>query len=283
MFERKQRLIGVVDMHIHSKPDVRERRSSDLELALEARRLGLRAIVLKSHVVPTAGRAWLTERAVGGVDVFGGIALNREVGGLNPHAVSTAIAMGGKIVWLPTIWAYNDRKRGKGLDDGIRVLGDDGRPVPELLEILRMVADADIQLATGHLSFDETYVVARCARELGVRKIVVNHPEWPTVDISLEEQKKLLEFGVYFERTFERRPIGETRYVSNLEINLEAIREIGWESTVISTDGGQTDAPFWGEAIAEYVDFLYDSGLPDDAVDVMTRKNPARLLGLDSM
>lgn len=247
MVDKRQRLIGVIDMHIHSKPDVRERRSSDLELALEARRLGLRAIVIKSHVTPTTGRAWLTGRAVGGVRVFGGIALNREVGGLNPYAVSTAIAMGGKIVWLPTIWAYNDGTRGKGLDDGIRVLDGYGNPVPELIEILRMIADADIQLGMGHQSFREIYAVAKCARELGVRKIVVNHPEWPTVDISFEEQKELLQFGVYFERTFERRPLGQTKYVSNFDINLEAIKEIGWESTIISTDGGQTDAPFWGK------------------------------------
>lgn len=274
-----KRLQGVIDMHIHSKPDVRERRSSDIELAEEAQRLGLRAIAIKSHVTPTVGRAWITEQVVPGVCVFGGIALNKEVGGLNPYAVSTAVKMGGKIVWLPTIWAANERRRGHGTEDGIPLL-ENGKLVPELEEILRIIADSNVVLGMGHQSFEEAFAVAERARELGVSKIVVNHPEWPTVGITIEEQKKLLPMGVYFERCFARRPLGQTAYVSNFKINLEAIREVGHESTIISTDGGQTDAPFWGEAIKRYVDFLFESGLSEEAIDIMTRRNPAKMLGL---
>lgn len=273
------RLKGVIDMHIHSKPDIRERRSSDIELAEEARRLGLRAIVIKSHVTPTVGRAWIAEQVMPGVQVFGGITLNREVGGLNPYAVSTAVKMGGKIVWLPTIWAANERRRGNGKEDGIQLISG-SKLVPELEEILKIIADADITLGMGHQSFQEAFVVAERARELGVSRVVINHPEWPTVGITIEEQKKLLSLGVYFERTFARRPLGQTAYVSNFPINLEAIREVGYESTIISTDGGQTDAPYWGEAIKRYVDFLFESGLSEKAIDVMTRKNPAKMLGL---
>lgn len=275
----KERLRGVIDMHIHSKPDVRERRSSDIELAEEARRLGLRAIVIKSHVTPTVGRAWIAEQVVPGVRVFGGIALNREVGGLNPYAVSAAVKMGGKIVWLPTIWAANERRRGHGTEDGIPLL-ENGKLVPELDEILKIVADADVVLGMGHQSFEEAFAVAERAKEIGVSKIVVNHPEWPTVGITIEEQKKLLPLGIYFERSFARRPLGQTAYVSNFQVNLEAIREVGHESTIISTDGGQTDAPFWGEAIIRYVDFLFESGLSEEAIDIMTRRNPAKMLGL---
>lgn len=279
MSEKQNRLHGVIDMHIHSKPDIKERRSSDVELAEEARHLGLRAIVIKSHVVPTVARAWVAEQIVPGVRVFGGIALNREVGGLNPHAVFTAVKMGGKIVWLPTIWAANERKRGHGTDDGIQLLSR-GKVVPEVDEVLKIIADADVVLGMGHQSFEEAFAVSERARELGVEKIVINHPEWPTVAITIEEQQKLLPLGVYFERTFARRPLGQTAYVSNFPINLEAIRALGPESTIISTDGGQTDAPFWGDAIARYVDFLFESGFSDESIDIMTRRNPAKMLGL---
>lgn len=273
-------LAGVIDMHIHSKPDVRERRYSDLELAEEAKRLGVRAIVVKTHVMPTAARAWLVEQAVPGVRVFGGIALNREVGGLNKYAVETALKVGAKIVWLPTMWAANERRVMHGTNDGIEVL-DGGKVVPALEEIMRLVAAHDVVLATGHLSPDETLVVVDRAKELGVKKVVITHPEWSSINMPLQVQEKLLPYGVFFERCYNNRPLGEKDYVPNYPRSLEAIKALGHESTVIATDGGQPDAPPWGEALSRYILYLKNGGLSQEAVDVMTKQNPAYLLGLE--
>lgn len=103
-------LSGVIDMHIHTGPDIRQRRLDDIELAQEAARIGVRAVVIKSHVMSTAGRAIIAEKICPGVRVFGGVVLNPHVGGINPIAVQMTIKMGGKIVWLPTSFSVPQRR-----------------------------------------------------------------------------------------------------------------------------------------------------------------------------
>ena len=94
-------LEGSVDLHVHSAPDVDQRRYDDLELAREARRAGMGGILLKSHQFSTVERASLVSRVVDGIQIFGGIVLNETVGGLNPSAVRVALLMGARQVWMP--------------------------------------------------------------------------------------------------------------------------------------------------------------------------------------
>jgi hypothetical protein len=269
-------LRNVIDIHIHTSPDVRARRLTDLALAAEARRVGARAIVIKSHVVTTMDRAAIVREAVPGIDVLGGIVLNPHVGGLNAVAVDTAIKLGAKLVWLPTSFSSNERKR-QGKHDGIETVAD-GKVVPALVPILKMIAEAGIVLATGHLTPAETLVVVEEARKLGVEKIVVNHPEWTTVDMSIDDQRRLLPFGVFFERCYARNVGG--KYDKNFRRNLDAMEAVGFDSTIVATDGGQVENPMWSEALAEYIDFLRQAGVPQATVDRMTQTNPARILGL---
>lgn len=276
MSETEKLLDGIIDIHVHTNPDVRVRRLSDLQLAAEARRVGARAIVIKSHLVTTMDRAAIAREAVPGIDVFGGIVLNPHVGGLNPVAVDTAIRLGAKIVWLPTSFSSNERAR-QGKNDGVETVAD-GKAVPALSPILRMIAEADVALATGHLTPAETLVVVEEARKRGVGKIVVNHPEWATVDMSIADQKRLAQFDVFFERCYARNVGG--RYEKNFRRNLDAMEALGFESTIVATDGGQVENPMWSEALAEYVGFLVQAGVPPAAIERMTRINPARILGI---
>ncbi len=274
--EREALLRGVIDIHIHTTPDVRQRRLSDLELAAEACRVGARAIVIKSHVVPTMDRAWIAGQATPGVQVFGGITLNPHIGGLNPLAVETAAQMGAKFVWLPTAWSANERKR-KGTGDGVETVAD-GKVLPALVDILRLIAKNGLVLGTGHLTPSECLVVVEEARKQGVEKIVVNHPEWTTVDMSIDEQKSLAQFDVLFERCYARSVDG--RYETNFRRNLAAMEALGFASTIVATDGGQVENPVWSEALSEYIEFLLQAGVPQIDVDKMTKHNPARILGL---
>lgn len=106
------------------------------------------------------------------------------------------------------------------------------------------------------------------ARKQGVRKIVVNHPEWMTVDMSIDDQKRLAQFDVFFERCYARNVGG--KYDKNFRRNLDAMEALGFESTIVATDGGQVENPVWSEALAEYIDFLLQfgraagRGRPDD-------------------
>ena len=270
-------LEGIIDIHIHTNPDLRLRRLSDLELAVEAQRVGARAIVIKSHLFTTVDRAWIAQQATPGVQIFGGIVLNPHVGGLNPVATETALKMGAKIVWLPTSWSSNERLR-QGKNDGVESVVD-GKVAAPLLGILQMIAEHDVALATGHLTPAESLIVVVEARKQGVNKIIINHPEWTTIDMSIADQKRLAQFDVFFERCYARNVGG--KYDKNFQRNLEAMQEIGFDSTIVATDGGQTENPVWSEALAEYIDYLSQAGVPQAAIDRMTKVNPARVLGLD--
>lgn len=268
---------GVIDMHIHTAPDIRQRPLDDIELAREAQKLGVGGVVLKCHVMPTVSRAVIAEKVCPGVRVFGGIALNPAVGGINPAAVEAAIKMGAKIVWLPTLCSSN-QKRAEGKKDGVDTVRD-GKVVPELIPVLRMIAHHNIVLSTGHLSPQEIFIVVKEAQRLGVKKIVVTHPEIEVVNMSIEDQKALAESGVYFERVY-AQPMGGGQYKSNLATNIAAIEKVGYKSTIIATDSGQMENPVWNKAIVHYLTFLEEQGIPQDQLDVMTKINPAKLLDL---
>jgi len=273
-------LTGVIDSHLHSAPDLKQRSVDDLELAQEAARLGVRAFVIKSHFMPTQDRAYLVNRVVEGVQAFGSITLNPSVGGINPEAVKASLRLGAKIVWLPTMFADNQtRLEGRG---GGVVVVEDGKPVKALVEVMKIIADFDAVLATGHISSDEIFIVAEEAFKQRIRKVVVTHPELSVVNMSIPRQKELrTAFPVYFDRVY-AQPAGKGMWKPNLEINVQAIREVGFESTVISSDAGQalTENLPWGDTWNHYIDYLESSGVSTESIDHMARKIPAWLLDL---
>src|SRR5947207_12917023 len=100
-----QTLNGAIDMHAHADPDGVPRKLDAIDAAKLAKERGMRAIVLKNHYEPTASLAYIVRKEVPGIEVFGGIDLNRTVGGINPAAVErmTMVKGGwGRVVWMPT-------------------------------------------------------------------------------------------------------------------------------------------------------------------------------------
>src|ERR1022692_1704964 len=82
-----QTLNGVIDIHVHSDPDSMPRSIDAIDAAKLAHARGERALVLKNHYESTASLAYIVRKVVPGIELFGGIALNRTVGGVNPAAV----------------------------------------------------------------------------------------------------------------------------------------------------------------------------------------------------
>lgn len=278
-------LNGVIDMHVHTAPDVCQRTCNDLELTAAAVHAGARAIVIKGHHCATVARAALCNaynRSTFDSNPFvmyGGLALNYEVGGLNPKAVQTALEMGAKVIWLPTVDAENDRRK-HGRSGGIRMTDDRGVPTSELRRIFTLIKEYDAVLATGHISPNEIRCVVDSARNIGVRKVVLTHPEYWVVDMSLESQKELvLDYDVILERCF-MQPLKSGKWISNAERNLDAIRKLGAESTILSTDCGNPATPPWEESMRQYLQFMADHNVSRDELRAMTETTPARLLGL---
>jgi hypothetical protein len=278
-------LNGAIDMHVHSAPDIRDRAYTDIELMEAAVRVGARAVVIKSHHGTTMNRAFLVNEfnkrlhpEGNNFTMFGSITLNKAVGGLNTVAVETALKMGAKVVWLPTTHASNQLAK-DGKNGGIECV-QNGKIVDALKEILRMIKDYDVALGTAHLSPQEIFVVVEAAKSMGISKIVVTHPEWPSVNMSMEDQIKITrDYDVYLEKCY-AHAVGGGKYVSNLPGNLAVIRVVGYKNVLISTDGGQVENPYWELALAEYLKYMSDNGIPDEHLTYMNRTLPARLLGL---
>lgn len=282
-------LKGVIDMHVHSNPDLRIRAYDDIELMEAGIRAGARAIVIKTHQGTTMDRAYLCNRyneIVHGGDndftMFGSITLNRVVGGINPVAVETALKLGAKVVWLPTQSAKGHlEKMGQDISRCVEVTRD-GKVLPEVKDVLRLVKEYDAVLGTGHISPEESFLVVDEAKNMGIDKVVITHPEWWVVGMSIEDQLRLVkEYDVYLERCYAQN-MGGGAYKSNLPENVEVIRACGYKNVLISTDGGQVENPHWEIALGEYLDYLADHGIPEEEIYYMTHTIQERLLGLDN-
>lgn len=280
-------LKGVIDMHVHSNPDIRHRAYDDFELMEAAIRVGARAIVIKTHQGTTVDRAYLCNRhneiihhGDNDFTMFGSVTLNRQMGGLNAAAVESGLKLGAKVIWLPTQSARNNLEKQKGdLSKAVEVIRD-GKIVPELQDIFQLIKDFDVVLGTGHLSPEEIFRVVEAARNAGVRKIVVTHPEWWMVGMSLEDQVRLVQdYDIILEHCF-AQPMGGGKYKSNLPLNLEAIQACGYKNVMVSTDGGQVENPFWEAALEQYIQYLADHGIYEEQIFYMTHEIQTRLLNL---
>ncbi len=268
-------LEGVIDLHVHGGPDVRPRKLSGLELARAARAAGMRGFLFKNHHVSTVVAAGILREAVPGLEVFGGLALNASVGGLNPAAVEAALKMGAAEIWMPTLDAAHERAFRGQPRSGITVLDERGRLLNPVQEILRLIAGSQCILGLGHLSLPEMLAVLQAGRESGIKKFLVNHPEINFLNIPPAAQKELAGPGVYFERCYVR---------ANSAVDWDglarAIREVGVETTVLATDLGQPDNPDPVAGMREMLQQLTARGLTRREVETMACHNPARLLGL---
>lgn len=286
-------LKGAVDLHIHAGPDIVPRLLDDLALARAARDAGMAAIVLKSHHMLTADRAQIAQSLFPELRIFGGLALNFPAcGGLNTEAVKVAIRVGAKIIWLPTLSAANHIERTKARVTGnlgvmsqgfatvpVPVVEGDGAVRPELIEILRLIAEADIILATGHLSVPEIKTVVDAAVAAGVQKILVNHPELWLIGMSVEEQRELAAKGAMMEVCIRSATVpghGDT----SPGLLAERIQAVGPKHVIMATDFGQTESKPAPEGMGWYIDQMLMAGIPETDIRRMTQENPSRLLGL---
>ena len=276
-------LEGAIDLHVHTAPDVYPRRLDDLALAHEAAAAGMRAILIKSHHTLTADRATLADRLVERVRVFGGLALNEAVGGLNPAAVEAALAVGARQIWMPTISAANHRQA-TGAPGGIRILDEAGQLRPAVLEILSLIARGDVILGTGHLSVPEILRLVPAARAAGVKRILVTHPEFFVVDMPVGIQQELAGPDLFFERclivTVPPYPPVPAGPIVPLAAIAAAVRQVGVETTVLATDFGQAGNPSPVDGLRTYIAGMLELGISPAEIERMTRSNPAWLLGL---
>ena len=207
---------GAIDLHVHATFEGKPRRQTMWEIAQDAAQAGMRAVVFKSKDAITAGSAHLVNTLVKGVRVYGGVVLDYSVGGLNPLAVQSCLNMGGKIVWMPSFdsaWTLKKAKEGSGgariyqklLDPGRKVPGlsilkgglEGSELLPEVREIISLVAERGAFLDTSHLSPRDSLILVKEARKAGLERILITHVNSDLIAATLEEQKELARAGAY--------------------------------------------------------------------------------------
>jgi hypothetical protein len=291
-------LDGAVDLHVHPYPSPFPRRMDAAEAEQRAAKAGMRAIVVKSHHHDTATDV-AALRAHGidasGIDVFGGIALNTQVGGLNPHAVNLSLAMGGKVVWFPTIASpkhiehHREHPQLKFPSLAVDLIPEEpidvfangeGALRPEVHEILRMIGEADAVLASGHMPAQSIIAVFAAAKEHGVRRMIVNHPNF-VIEASKDEVKQLVELGALIEHSLCMYDEESSFHNWQIDTLVDWVRWVGPEHSSLGSDLGQAGNPFPADSFRKICSRLLEAGMTEAEVRLLVADNPARLIGID--
>ena len=270
-------LEGVVDLHFHTGPDSRPRSVDDIEASRLAAAAGMRAILLKNHFTMTADRAAIAMAQVDGLEIFGGLVLNRAVGGINPEAVRQMAAFSGgrgKVVWLPTFDSEYAATSSGGDGPYVSIL-EDGEPLPAVLEVFELLAEHDLTLAMGHSAPGEVLRLIPEARRLGVPRILVTHVF--SQGATREQMRQMAEDDAIMEIDW-LAVYGGGRAIEDY---VSAIRDLGADAFFMSSDLGQEGNPLHAEGLRAYIRAMLGAGITEAEIDTMIRRNPARLLGID--
>ena len=292
--------MNLIDTHFHIGPDFVKRKYDIISLANELKTTGM-GVVIKNHCMATTALAGLA-RKIYNVNIYGSVVLNYFVGGLNKEAIIGAMGINKSetnvadpdkkrfVVWMPTvhaaahiesigwdfdpIWGIDEKYcTKKGDIVGITILKN-GQLVPEVNEILKTIKEFDLVLATGHLGNEETVKLVEEASKMGIKRIIVTHPVYKSTELTLDQQKYLSGLGAYIEHTYGVNLIDKIPISSYLD----AIRAVGVNKCIISTDLGQMHTPGLNDGFNEFINKLLEAGLTQEEIEIMGYKNPFKLL-----
>ncbi len=289
--------MGLIDLHVHAGPSVMPRSVDGVEMLNDAVAAGYSAFVIKDHYFPTMMGAQMIEKHLGRdkCRVFGGIALNNSVGGINLKAVDAAVALGAKIVWMPTVSSqrHKDMHSGKGLafpgskgmsvpEKCIYYLDESGNVLPEVVEVLNYLSEhKDVILATGHGCRDEVDACVRKAHELGIEKILINHPHY-MIGASIEDMAAWSKMGAYIELNATVF-VPDSKFCTNDIMQCrEIVDAVDVDHIVIDSDYGQKSNEPPVNGLLKFINMLKKQcGFTEQDIRKATEINPAKLLGIE--
>lgn len=280
------------ELHCHPSPSIFPRRQNDWEFADDLIAAGMSGGIIKSHEASTVDRATLVRAKYPELHIYGGLVCNYFTGGLSSSAVDVAIRSGAKIIWMPTFSSkahqehfaqksgrlFSSDKPLRHPEQGIEIWDEDKNIRIEVREILELIADADVILATGHLSVEEVAVLVDAAFEQKVEKVLIQHPDMSIAKIPVELQQKFVRKGAFLEKCY----MACSQDFNDLTVAEMAhnIRVFGAESCVLVTDYGQIHNPPPIAGLSKFVGSLQKVGIGDKEIEQMIIVNPRKLLNL---
>lgn len=272
-------LKGAVDLHAHFGPDAFARQWDAFEIAKFMKERGMRGAVFKNHFSESAGLAYLIRKyAAPGFEAFGGLALNAEVGGINPMAVRYFAAVEGKyarIVWMPTHDSEHEASYSGDHRPFVSV-SKDGVLLPNVLEVLDLIKQFNLTLATGHVTPVETLQILEEAKKRGIPHLIVTHPGLGPMftDPTIDQIKQMVGLGAKIE------VVANELWGKDKDKILAMIKTVGPASCFVSSDSGLVGTPYHTDAFVKAIRILRQAGYSESDLDLMFRKNPAELIGL---
>lgn len=294
----KQLLKGAVDLHCHSGPSVMPRYFDHYEAMQEASEAGVRALLIKDHYYSATPVTAMLNKHFRHLKVtlLSGVPLNNQSGGLNLYAVEHGIALGAKLVWMPTFasrnhiahhkadanFSFPKSKKPMLSPTPLTVVDDQGRLLPEVLPILDMVAEHDVVLSSGHLHISEIWPLFDEAKRRGVKRLLCNHPSY-VIDATLADMTRLAGMGVYLEHSmcmFAENSKFRFYEPAKLHAMIEAA---GVDRTILGSDLGQVGNPRLVDGFLSVIEICLDLGYSAEQVRKMVSTNAADLVGLDAV
>ncbi|MES2412468.1 MAG: DUF6282 family protein [Pseudomonadota bacterium] len=288
-------LKGAVDLHCHSGPSVMPRYFDHYEAMQEASEAGVRALLIKDHYYSATPVTELLNKHFSHMKVtlLSGVPLNNQAGGLNIYAVEHGIALGAKLVWMPTFSAKNHIEHHKnGATPGfpyskkpmkaatpLTVLDAAGKLLPEVFAILDAIAEHDVVLSSGHLHISEIWPLFDEAKRRGVKRLLCNHPTY-VIDATLEDITRLAGMGVAIEHSMCMfSELAKWRIYEPATLD-SLIKAAGVDSTILGSDLGQVGNPRLVDGFLDVIETCLDLGYSEADVRKMVSTNAATLVGL---
>ena len=286
---------GAIDPHVHSGPSIAPRGVDHLELLEAYSAAGVAAVVTKDHDYSGVMTAALISKHHPELrtKILSSIVLNNVVGGFNPYAVEHTAAMGGKVVWMPTLaaenhlrwentsnWVHPASTQKMRPAVGIPVLDSNKAVRDDVKEVLDVIARNDMVLASGHLHVSETWLVFEEARRRGVTRLVLTHPE-DIVDASMNDVKGMAAMGAFVEHSLCMFVEGSKFKTCSAEDLRQHIDAAGVDQTVLCSDLGQTGTITPLEGLRRGIRLCINLGYDDKQIRKMVSSNAARMLGLE--
>jgi len=291
-------MVGGIDVHIHTNPHTfPDIHAQDIiGLAQQAHQAGMRALVVKDIGVSTTGSTYVITRLGPGIPIYGAHVMNLATGGINPRGVWIALnhGDGAKVIHFPTGDTLNHVQYRKAFYAGVNPpIADelaitavrDGKVLPEVKEVIDLIKQKGAFLATSHLSAAESHLVVKQAKEQGLDNIIISHAMWAMTRLTLEDLKHFASLGCLIEFEYclmaplmnfvHGEPTADPRNI------VKAMKEVGIQSSFISSDLGQIYSPLPVDGMRTYISILQRCGVSDDDIKIMFHRNPARISGLE--
>lgn len=285
---------NAIDIHFHIGPEVIPRKYNRIEDLIKNQAGKIKGIVLKNHFYPTS--PFLKQTYNNKPILIGSVTLNNFSGGLNPESIYAASIISKRpiIVWFPTIdasnflrksdyeipWEWVQKKEFKARLSknirGINILNKNKELTPQTKKILTAIKKTNAILATGHISWQESKVLADRALDMGIKKIIITHPIYQRINMPVKEQRKLARKGCFIEICY------SMYYIDKIPMKgiASQIKIIGYKNIVLSSDVGQSFSPSPSQVLKEFGMLLIKEGITLNMLEYMMVKNPSEVVSI---